>query len=125
MNVQFAPTESPRKLANDLSAPDVIGLNSYVIDKSLQDVLRLRLAPDLFAHLEPHFEKLGARAAADLDANARLADRHPPMLHHRDRHGREDQWIEFHPAYRALEHAGFGDFGLAAMSHRGRRARLA
>jgi len=118
MNVQFAPTESPRKLANDLSAPDVIGLNSYVIDKSLQDVLRLRLAPDLFAHLEPHFEKLGARAAADLDANARLADRHPPMLHHRDRHGREDQWIEFHPAYRALEHAGFGDFGLAAMSHR-------
>jgi acyl-CoA dehydrogenase len=118
MNVQIPPTAPVHKLAQEPDAPDVTGLNLYRLDKSLQDVLRLRLAPDLFAHLEPNFENLGARAAADLDANARLADRHPPVLHHRDRHGRDNQWIEFHPAYRALEQAGFGDFGLATMSHR-------
>ncbi|GAC1327055.1 MAG: acyl-CoA dehydrogenase family protein [Beijerinckiaceae bacterium] len=99
-------------------APDASGLNFYRIDRSLQEVLRLRLAPDLFTHLEQHFDTLGARAACDLDANARLADRHPPVLHHHDRHGRDQQWIEFHPAYRALEQAAFEDFGLAAMSHR-------
>ncbi|MEA2861229.1 MAG: acyl-CoA dehydrogenase [Methylobacteriaceae bacterium] len=119
MNVQIAPTAPVRKIMEEPTAPDVTGLNLYSADKSLQDVLRLRLSPDLLAHFEPHFENLGARAASDLDANARLADRHPPVLHHRDRHGRDNQWIEFHPAYRALERAGFGDFGLAAMSHRG------
>jgi acyl-CoA dehydrogenase len=119
MNIQIAPTAPVRKIMEEPTAPDVTKLNLYSTDKSLQDVLRLRLSPDLFAHLEPHFKNLGARAASDLDANARLADRHPPILHHRDRHGRDNQWIEFHPAYRALERAGFGDFGLAAMSHRG------
>ncbi|HZY14354.1 MAG TPA: acyl-CoA dehydrogenase family protein [Beijerinckiaceae bacterium] len=119
MNIHFAPTAPLAKTAEEPIAPDVTGLNLYAIDKSLRDVLRLRLAPDLFAHLAPHFENLGARAASDIDASARLADRHPPVLHHRDRHGRDNQWIEFHPAYRALEQAGFGDFGLAAMSHRG------
>jgi alkylation response protein AidB-like acyl-CoA dehydrogenase len=119
MNVQVAPSASAQKVAQEPTAPDVTGLNLYAIDKSLQDVLRLRLTPDLLAHIEPHLEALGARAATDLDANARLADRHPPVLHHRDRHGRDNQWIEFHPAYRALEQAGFSDFGLAAMSHRG------
>ncbi|MBV8848781.1 MAG: acyl-CoA dehydrogenase family protein [Methylobacteriaceae bacterium] len=117
MNFQVPPA-SVRTVAQESNAPDVVGLNLYAIDKSLQDVLRLRLAPDLFAHLEPHFARLGARVASDLDAHARLADRHPPVLHHRDRHGRDNQWIEFHPAYRALEQAGFGDLGLAAMSHR-------
>ncbi|MEA2840238.1 MAG: acyl-CoA dehydrogenase [Methylobacteriaceae bacterium] len=119
MNVQVPPSAPVQKIAQEPTAPDVTGLNLYAIDKSLQDVLRLRLAPDLLAHIEPHLQALGARVASDLDANARLADRHPPVLHHRDRHGRDNQWIEFHPAYRALEQAGFGDFGLAAMSHRG------
>ena len=118
MNVQLAPAEAVHRVADEVIAPDVTGLNLYALDKSLRDVLQLRLPPDLFAHMEAHFETLGARAASDLDANARLADRHPPVLHHRDRHGRDSQWIEFHPAYRSMEQAGFGDFGLAAMSHR-------
>jgi alkylation response protein AidB-like acyl-CoA dehydrogenase len=118
MNIQVPPAAPMHSIAEEPTAPDVTGLNLYRIDRSLQDVLRLRLAPDLFAHLAPHFDQFGARAASDLDANARLADRHPPVLHHRDRHGRDRQWIEFHPAYRALEEAAFGDLGLAAMSHR-------
>ena len=105
MNVQLAPTAPVHKTADEPNAPDVTRLNLFRIDKSLQHVLRLRLAPDLLTHLESHFGKVGAHVACDLDANARLADRHPPVLHHRDRHGCDDQWIEFHPAYRALEQA--------------------
>ena len=41
-----------------------------------------------------------------------------PVLHHRDRFGRDEQWIEYHPAYRELERAAYGELGLHAMSHR-------
>ncbi len=119
MNIQVPQAPPVSKISEELTAPDATGLNFYRIDRSLQDVLRLRLPPALFAHLEPHFDRLGARASSDLDTHARLADRHPPVLQQRDRHGRDRQSIEFHPAYRALEQAGFGEFGLAAMSHRG------
>jgi acyl-CoA dehydrogenase len=40
------------------------------------------------------------------------------VLHQRDRFGRDVQWIEYHPAYRELERAAFGEFGIHAMSLR-------
>src|SRR4029078_3596399 len=49
---------------------------------------------------------------------ARLADRHVPVLHQRDRFGRDAQWIEYHPAYRELERAAFREFGIHTMSVR-------
>ena len=59
-----------------------------------------------------------ALAGGYLDECARLADRHVPVLHQRDRFGRDVQWIEYHPAYRELERAAFGEFGIHAMSLR-------
>ena len=50
---------------------------------------------------------------------ARIADRYPPVLHARDRFGRDEDWIEYHPAYREMEAIAFGDFQFHAMSHRG------
>ena len=50
-----------------------------------------------YAHIEPHLDRLGALAGDHLDQCARLADRHPPVLHHRDRFGRDEQWIEYPP----------------------------
>ena len=47
-----------------------------------------------------------------------MADRHPPILHTRDRQGRDEDWIEYHPAYREMEQLAFSDFQLHAMSHR-------
>ena len=47
----------------------------------------------------------------------RLADRHTPVLHQRDKFGRDVQWIEYHPAYRELENAAFGEFGIQALEH--------
>ena len=79
---------------------------------------RLYLPPALYAYLEPHLAALGALVGGALDAEAAAADRNPPILHHRNRRGEDAQQVEYHPAYRSMERRAFGDYGLAAMSHR-------
>ena len=101
-----------------LLAPDTSGMNFYRADPALADLLRIHLPDPLFRHIEPHLDRLGALAGGHLDECARLADRHVPVLHQRDRFGRDIQWIEYHPAYRELERAAFGEFGIHAMSLR-------
>jgi acyl-CoA dehydrogenase len=101
-----------------LLAPDTSGMNFYRADPALADLLRIHLPDPLFRHIEPHLDRLGALAGGHLDECARLADRHVPVLHQRDRFGRDIQWIEYHPAYRELERAAFGKFGIHAMSLR-------
>jgi alkylation response protein AidB-like acyl-CoA dehydrogenase len=101
-----------------LLAPDTSGMNFYRADPALTDLLRIHLPDALFRHIEPHLDRLGALAGGHLDECARLADRHVPVLHQRDRFGRDAQWIEYHPAYRELERAAFGEFGIHAMSIR-------
>lgn len=107
-----------RAQGSDAVAPDTRGWNFYTADKSLDDLLGLYLAPGLHAHLRPHLERLGHLAANELDDCAHQADRHPPVLHHRDRFGRDEQRIEFHPAYREMERIAYSVFGMHAMSHR-------
>jgi acyl-CoA dehydrogenase len=101
-----------------LLAPDTSGMNFYRADPALTDLLRIHLPDPLFRHIEPHLDRLGGLAGGYLDECARLADRHVPVLHQRDRFGRDAQWIEYHPAYRELERAAFGEFGIHAMSLR-------
>jgi hypothetical protein len=101
-----------------LLAPDTSGMNFYRADPALTDLLRLHLPDALFRHIEPHLDRLGELAGGHLDECARLADRHPPVLHQRDRFGSDAQHIEYHPAYRELENAAFGQFGIHAMSVR-------
>src|SRR6195952_2091498 len=101
-----------------LLAPDTTGMNFYRADPALTDLLRLHLPDALFRHIEPHLDRLGGLAGDHLDECARLADRHPPVLHQRDRFGGDSQTIEYHPAYRELEKAAFGEFGIHAMSLR-------
>ena len=98
---------------------DSRGSNLYRADPAHGALLKLCIAPDLFAHIEPYLDRLGALAGGRLDQLAGTADRNPPVLHHRDRTGVDRQWIEKHPAYEEMERLAFGDFGLAAMSHRG------
>src|SRR3984885_13365942 len=102
----------------ELLAPDTSGMNFYRADPALTDLLRIHLPDALFRHIEPHLDRLGGLAGGHLDECARLADRHVPVLHQRDRFGRDVQWIEYHPAYRELERAAFGEFGIHAMSLR-------
>ena len=118
--MQPHPQNRPAKAdhRSELLAPDTTGMNFYRADPALSDLLRIHLPDALFRHIEPHLFRLGELAGCYLDDCARLADRHVPVLHQRDRFGRDVQWIEYHPAYRELERAAFGEFGIHAMSIR-------
>ena len=117
MNAQLDVRLSESKASNsDRIAPDMHGQNFFEIDRSLQGLLKLYLPEDLREHMTPHYRQLGAIAGGRLDELARLSDRHPPTLHPRDAFGRDEDWIEFHPAYREMEQIGFGDFGIHCMS---------
>jgi acyl-CoA dehydrogenase len=115
----FDKSDAPDlKRGPDHIAPDCAGQNFYAIDRGLRDLLQAYLAPDDFRRLEPHFDRLGALAGGLLDELARAADKHPPVLHARDRFGRDEDWIDYHSSYREMENIAFGDFQFHAMSHR-------
>ncbi len=101
------------------AVPDQHGANLYTTDPDLKAVLSLYLPQDLWQHLQPHLETLGALAGGELDDHALTADRNPPTLQHRNRSGEAEQRVIKHPAYVELERVAFSQFGLAAMSHRG------
>ena len=99
-------------------APDIHGQNFWAIDRQFQDLLSLYMEPALLKHMAPHFDRLGMLAGGRLDELAQVADKHPPVLNPRDRFGRDEDWIDYHPAYREMEKIAFDEFGMHAMSHR-------
>ena len=99
--------------------PDRHGSSLFAADPDLRALLPLYLPADLFNHLLPHLERMGALAGGVLDELANVADHEPPTLSHRTRTGMDAQRIHKHPAYVELERVAFSEFGLAAASHRG------
>src|SRR5260370_3028234 len=98
-------------------APDAHGRNFYAIDRQFQDLLSLYLEPGLRATMTPHFERLGALAGNRLGELAMVADKPPPVRQPRDRFGRAEDLIDYHPAYPEMENIAFEDFGMHAMTH--------
>ncbi|VTU14873.1 acyl-CoA dehydrogenase family protein [Variovorax sp. RA8] len=98
--------------------PDRHGQNLYSTDAELLKLLPLYLPPALLAHMQPHFERLGALAGGPLDDLAHVADINPPTLSQRTRTGLDEQKVIKHPAYVEMERLALSEFGLAAMSHR-------
>jgi alkylation response protein AidB-like acyl-CoA dehydrogenase len=94
-------------------------MDFYATDRGLRDLLAIYLPAETRAILEPHYARLGQLGGGRLDELSRIADRHSPILHPRDKTGRDEDWIEYHPAYREMEQIAFGDFQFHAMSHRG------
>jgi acyl-CoA dehydrogenase len=103
--------EIPHATRSPDGVPDSRGLNLFEADPSYCGLLELHLEPKLCAHLVPHFTRLGAMAGAELDELALEADKNSPVL--------LAQRIQKHSSYEKLEEVAFGEFGLAAMSHRG------
>ncbi len=99
--------------------PDSRGINLFRADPDFAALASLYLPDDLARHLGPHFDRMGVLAGGELDEAAGVADTHPPELVVRSRRGEDVQHIAYHPSYRRLEQVAFGEFGLAAMSHRG------
>ena len=82
--------------------------NRYRADLSLQALLRRHLEGEAREWLDPLLDLGGDDAAHRLDELAALADRHPPVLHARDRFGNRVDRLEFHPAYEELRRASYG-----------------
>jgi len=101
------------------AVPDSHGINLWRADPMLARLLGLYLPENLSTHLAPHLDRLGALAGGALETLALTADHNPPVLHSRSRRGEDEQRIEYHPAYREMERLAFGEYGLAALSHRG------
>lgn len=120
--VQIADSELAQEdqtaTGSDHVGGDCRGENFFTLDRSFQDLLGLYLTSEERAHFWPHFERLGALAGNELDEWADLSDKNPPKLHHRDRFGRDRQWIEYHPAYERMAEVGFHQFGIHAAPHR-------
>jgi alkylation response protein AidB-like acyl-CoA dehydrogenase len=98
--------------------PDQRGTNLYQTDGALQDLLNVYLPSELVRHLQPYLQRLGALAGGELDELAGIADKNPPQLQVRSRTGVDEQKILKHPAYVEMERLAFGEFALAAISHR-------
>ncbi len=97
---------------------DSRGLDFYHSDPSLKALLSLYLPGAELAHVERHLERLGRLVGDRLDDLAREADKTPPRLEPRNRRGEDRQSIVKAPAYVAMESLAFGEFALAALSHR-------
>ncbi len=109
-------TQLPQNELAERVAPDCHGENFFDIDRSLKDLLTLYLSDDLRTHLWPFLQEFGALVGDEIDTLSRTADRHGPVLHHRDPRGRFEDWIEFHPAYKRMEDIAFCEFAMAGMT---------
>jgi len=106
---------------NDLAhtnVPDSRGLNAFRTDPAFAALLTVYLPKALHPVLEPQLDRMGQLVGDRLEQLALTSDKNPPRLLLRDRTGEPCQQIEKHPAYEELERVAFGEFGLAAMSHR-------
>ncbi|SIS63814.1 acyl-CoA dehydrogenase family protein [Paracoccus saliphilus] len=98
--------------------PDSSGMNAFRADPAMADLLRIYLSPEMATLALTQADLMGAMVGGRLEELALSADKNPPVLHIRARNGAPDERIVKHPDYEQLEQVAFGDFGLAAMSHR-------
>ncbi|MCB1739984.1 MAG: acyl-CoA dehydrogenase family protein [Gammaproteobacteria bacterium] len=98
--------------------PDSFGCNAFRADPAIGALLSVYLEDRHLQRALPHIDRLGALVGGELEALALSADKHPPTLTIRARNGADEERVHKHPDYQRLEHYAFGEFGLAAMSHR-------
>lgn len=121
---QHSQTSFPTYTAVDLVPPEKLiasdchGENFFETDVSFRSLLAMRLPKEVLDFIHPHLGRLGALAGGRLNELAATADkeRNKPILRTRNRFGVDEDWIEFHPAYREMERVAFTEYGIHAMS---------
>lgn len=108
-----ASAERSKKLATGAE-----GGNFFADDCNMATVLPQYMDSALVAHLTPHLTELGALCGGRLGELSDMAERNKPKLSSRDRYGRDDETVEYHPAYQEMEKIAYGRFGIHAMAYR-------
>jgi alkylation response protein AidB-like acyl-CoA dehydrogenase len=108
-----ATAERSKKLANSTE-----GGNFFAEDRNIATVLPQYMDAALLTHLKPHLTELGALCGGRLAELSDVAERNKPRLTSRDRYGRDDETVEYHPAYKEMENIAYGQFGIHAMAYR-------
>ena len=107
MNVHAKPAERAAPAPSSAPSPDRAGLLRPGLLRRRPGLAatcwRSTCRPTCTRSWTPHFQRLGVLAGGRLDELARMADKNGPVLHPRDRFGRDEDWIEYHPAYREME----------------------
>ncbi|MFD2740979.1 acyl-CoA dehydrogenase family protein [Sulfitobacter aestuarii] len=98
--------------------PDSAGMNAFASDSALQDLAWLYIAESDQPRVMPELDRMGELVGSHLEDLALRADKNPPVLQIRARNGADLERVHKHPSYVELERYAFGEFGLAAMSHR-------
>ena len=99
----FPVPRSSRNLTENPVSPDCRGQDFFAIDPDLDDLLRIYLSPEAHRHFGPHFRRLGKLAGGRLDELADRADKRGPVLHVRDRFGRNEDWNAYLTVAGAVE----------------------
>ncbi|MEH2512661.1 acyl-CoA dehydrogenase [Nitrobacteraceae bacterium AZCC 1564] len=108
-----ATAERSKKLATGAE-----GGNFFTDDRDIATVLPQYMDAALLAHLTPHLTELGALCGGRLAELSDTAERNKPRLNSRDRYGRDDETVEYHPAYKEMENIAYSRFGIHAMAYR-------
>ncbi|SEI08962.1 acyl-CoA dehydrogenase family protein [Tardiphaga sp. OK245] len=114
---QLASREATAERSKKL-APDCAGSNFFEMDHNLQALLLQYIDATLLDHIRPHLDSLGELCGNELHDLADASERHPPVLRQRDRYGRDDETVEYHPAYQRMEEIAYARYGIHAMSYR-------
>ena len=98
--------------------PDSAGTNAFRADPAMAALLHVYLEAEVLERVLPQIDRMGELTGGRLEQLALSADKNPPTLSIRSRNGADDERVHKHPDYQELERYAFGEFGLAAMSHR-------
>lgn len=88
----------------------------YTPDAHLRWLVRRSVGEALWPVAESALAEAGRLVPTTIEPLARIADRHPPILHQYDARGARIDEIEFHPAYQQLMDLP-NRFGLVRMAH--------
>ena len=108
-----ATAERSKKLA--LTAE---GGNFFTADRNIATILPQYMDAALLAHLTPHLTELGDLCGGRLAELSNSAESNPPKLINRDRFGRDEERVEYHPDYQEMEDIAYRRFGIHAMAYR-------
>jgi acyl-CoA dehydrogenase len=96
--------------------PEPPSVSYWEASPHFQRLCRRKLSDSAWRSAEPQLVNMGRRAALEVAPLAAIADRERPRLITHDERGNRINRVEYHPAYREMEHIAYGSSILTTRS---------